>query len=307
MLRALTRLQHPGTDGSMHPRRQLSLVLAAGFLACFHANAQNADSPQGPTDLEVSGEKTSQSERLPINFQVLAQRKINLGNRFIIMNRVVPPVLPEPPPPPPPPTAEELAAMQAAAALWRPLKKYEILFLSATVYDRRVTEIRWFDNQRQYKVFSNIDFNFLAGVNWFETEDTEYMLLMGLGNETSEQAEAFNQRILEQGLPKYLRKEIPSPTEFSSTRSEYAVVEDEQRTAPADWELTALDALHVFYDANKTRLAEEYVKREAENSAREQWLKDHPPFPKNTIINFWIEEPKGQQNPRKRSKLEAAQ
>ncbi len=218
-----------------------------------------------------------------------------MRNRSIIYNKVVPPVLPEPPAPLPPPTAEQIAAAKAAAEAAdriHPPKKFEMLFLSTTVYDRSVTEIRWFSEKRESRVFSNIDFNYVAGLSWFETADTDYMLLMGIGNETAEDVEGFNQYAREQGWPKRFWKQVPPRNSFSLTRSEYAVVQDEQHTAPPETELAALDALHVYFDAHKERLIEEYHKREAANAAREQWLKDHPPIPKDTVINYWIEAPK---------------
>lgn len=111
---------------------------------------------------------------------------------------------------------------------------------------------------------------------------------MVVGNQTTEQIEEFNRYGVEQGGPKRIRKEIPLPESFSKTRSEYVVAEDETHPAPGAEDLNALDALHVYYDANRQRLAEEYAKREAENAARAQWLKEHPPIPKDTIINYWI-------------------
>ncbi len=221
----------------------------------------------------------------PIKFQVLQSRKIDLGNRFLIFNRVVPPILPEPPAPPPP-TAEQIAAVESAAVLRPPVKKRETMFLFATVYDRKVTEIRWFGGDYEHRVFSNIDLNLFAGACDIETADTTYFLMLAVGNATTEQ-----------GGPKRIRKQVPPPESFSKIRSEYIVAEDETHPAPGAQELQGLDALHVYYDANRQRLTEEHVKREAEDAARAQWIEEHPPVPKDTVINFWMEEPKRQPDP----------
>lgn len=252
------------------------------------------------TSVFAQEESAGVSEKPAIKFQVLEQKRINLGTRSIFLNRVVPPVLPELPPPPPPPTAEQIAAAQAEWERLGPHKKYEILFLSATVYDRKVTEVRWFGRKGESKIFSNIDFNYLRGAGEFETEDTVYMLLMGIGDETSEQVEGFNQYAAEQGWPKKSWKQIPKPETFSPARSEYMVMED---AVPLEEDLAAMDALHVYFDTNKQRLIDGYNKLEVANAERAQWLKEHPPIPKDTIINFWQEEPK---NPRNRSKMEFA-
>jgi len=241
----------------------------------------------------VSGQETPATAEAeapqPINFQILRTKKIKLENRSIILHRVVPPVLPTPPPPPPPPTAEEVAAAEAAAAriaLNYQAKRHELLFFSATVYDGRVTEVSWFDNQHEYKVFSSIDFNHLAGLGWFETADTEYMLLLGVADQTSEQVAIFNQRVRDKGWPQ-LQREIPPPESFTLNRAEYFVVEDENHPEPTPEQLKALDDLHVYYDANKLRLIEEHARREAAQAERVQWLKDHPPVPKDIVINYW--------------------
>lgn len=264
----------------MCPGPKLLLTLAAGLFVCAYARAQTAE----------TGEQAFQAEPAPIRFQVLKQRSFNLGDRALIINRVVPPILPAlppEPPPPPPPTAEEIAVAKAAWERSGPHKKYEMLFLSTTVYDRKVTELRWFQNQRECRVFSNIDFNFLCGAGEFETEDTVYMLMMGIGNETSEQVEGFNQYARENGWPKRSQKQIPALETFSKTRSEYVVVEDEAHAAPPEEDLAALDALHIYFDANKQRLVEEYTNREAARIAQEQWLKEHPPVPKDIVFNYW--------------------
>ena len=268
--------------------RTLSIVVL-GIAALQTALDQTAGG--GQENPPVSAQEGVVGEKVPvINFQVLEQRKINLGNRSLFLNRVVPPVLPELPPPPvpgPPPTAEQIAEWEARQP---PQKKQGFLFLSTTVYDRKVTEIRRFENQREYQMFSNIDFNYLAGLGWFETADTEYMLLMGTGNETAEQVEGFNQYARENGWPERSHMQIPAPETFSLTRSEYVVVEDERHLSPPAEELAALDALHVYFDANRQRLEEEYAKRESARIERERWLKKHPPVPKDTVINYWVGE-----------------
>lgn len=273
------------THGNCHSRKRLgsvSLLFAATFVAAASFAADRA----GDTVAGLDAAQGATKEAAPINFQILKAWKLDLGDHSIFYNRVAPPVLPEPPPAPPAPTAAEIAAAKAA---WdrEPHKKYEILFLSATVYDHKVTEIRWYGGTREFRVFSNIDFNYLRGAGEFETADTVYMLLMGIGDETTESIAEFNKYAAERGIPKSSWKQIPEVETFSQTRSEYAVVEDKVNGPPAEEDLAALDALHVYYDANRQRLIEESVKLEAANEERARWLKDHPPIPKDTVINYW--------------------
>ncbi len=161
-----------------------------------------------------------------------------------------------------------------------------MLFLSATVYDNNVTEVRSFAGERECRFLSNIDFNLLAGLGKFETAETAYWLILGVGNETREEVEAFNKRALLQGQKDGFKR-IPQRETFSKIRSEYVIAEEEPNAQPPAEILTALDALHVFYDVNRERLAIEYAKREAARIEQEQWLKEHPPKPQDTIVNFW--------------------
>jgi hypothetical protein len=225
----------------------------------------------------------------PIKFQVLQSERIALGDRTLILNRVVPPVLP----PAPVPTAAANRARPDIADLGvepdrAPQKKEEALFLSATVYDRQITEVRWFAGQREFRIFTNIDFNLLSGQGGFETDDTVYTLILGLGNETRREVDAFNERAFKEGWPQRSLRQIPTPESFNKTRSEYTVAGGDGSKTPPEEILRAFNALHTFYDANRQRLEEDYAKQEAARVERERWLKEHPPAPKDTLINYWV-------------------
>lgn len=287
--------------------------LALTFLLMLFASAQD----QG------EGAKPAQPS---IKFQVLEQKRIHLGNRSLFLNRVVPPVLPPAPPPPP---APELTAAELEMVQRREGKESKMLFLSATVYDRQVTDLRWWENGQRYRVFSNIDFNHIAGMGEFETDSAVYWLLMGIGNESSQEIAEWNRQVEKEGWPPEMKKvmqiKVPSARAFPAGRSSYFMAPEDDFVAawnryvteqglPAEEMLApesppiapttgsrtkaetdsdpyaALDALHVFYDANRSRLAQEYEKREAARIAHEKWQKEHPPVPKDTVINYWLGE-----------------
>lgn len=230
---------------------------------------------------EVPAEKPAPA---PINFQVLRQWRVGAGDRAIILNRVAPPVLPPASPSPAPPTAEEVAAAEAFESR-QPVKKHAMLFFFATVYDRKVTEVRWFGAQGECRIFSNIDFNLLAGTGGFETDETVYSLMLALDNQTAAEA-ATARRAAKAG-----GKQIPQPEEFSATRAEYIVAEDAARKPPTAEDLTVLNALHVYFDTNKQRLAENSVQRTKANAERQRELSEHPPAPQDTVIHYWKNTP----------------
>ncbi len=230
------------------------------------------------------GEDSSVPPTKPaLNLQVLESHRINLGNRALIFNRVVPPVLP-PAAPTSLPSAEQLASAEAIAAQEETEKPSQMLVLSATVYDRQVTAIRWFHEGHEYQAFSNIDFNFVAGLGAFETAEAWYSVVLGLGNQTRAEAIADNQRAISQGWPASALKTVPSLSEFSSQRSEYRLVGGE---LPPPAAIQALDALHRYFDANKTSLITAYQQRLVEQAEREKYQREHPPVPQDTVINYW--------------------
>ncbi len=75
-------------------------------------------------------------------------------------------------------------------------------------------------------------------------------------------------------------------SQLSKTRSEYLLIDGKEQDGP-DASLAGLDALHVYFDIHRQKLIEDYQKREADRVEQEQWLKAHPPVPKDTVINFW--------------------
>lgn len=244
-------------------RRILTL---ATFLAAIPVAAQQNSAPAEHTPADIP-------------FRVLGQTQITRGDHKIIMNRVAPPVLPQRPAvavqqvPLPSPEAVQ-------SALRREKKRAEVLFLSATVYDHEVTQLRWFGEAGECRAFSNIDFNLLSGVNQIETDDAVYTILMGLGNE-SRNAMINRSQLFDGTVAK-----VPPLSQFNPTRAEYFVMEDKSKPATAE-SLAGIDALHRYYDANRTQLAEDYKKREIARAEQEAWNKAHPPLPRDTVINFW--------------------
>jgi len=235
------------------------------------------------------GQEATPEQAPKLQFRVLQTRRISLGNRSVIFNRVAPPVLPKKPLVSAPlvatPTAGELKALEEMQAK-QVQKKQEALFISATVFNNAVTELYWTYDGRQCHAFSNINFNYFGGVTEFEANDTVYWLLMAIMNDQVASGDATKQAGAAAATPARQAKEIPALSEFSPRRSEYLVVEGEGEPLP-DEAFAGIEALHVYFDANRPRLIEESVKRDAAQLAQEQWLKDHPPVPKDTVINFW--------------------
>ena len=226
--------------------------------------------------------ETVKPERPPIHFQVVKSWMADLGDHAIFLNQVAPPILPQSP------VALPQANAQATGAVLRrnPAvgKKSDLLFLSATVQDHRFTEIRWTEDGRSCSAFSNIDFNLLAGSVSFETADTVYSLMLSVRNVTTNPAAPAVQSV---GKPQPARWQIPGLDQLSPARAQYLYVVDESGIPPREQELAALDSLHLYFDAHRQRLADEYAKREAARIADEQQPKVPPPPKPDTVVNFW--------------------
>ena len=222
---------------------------------------------------------------------MLERVEVKFPDRSIFYQRVAPPTAPAARVPVTVPAAQPLSLAESTAAEARAAKKSGVLMLSATVYDRQVTELRWQVGQRQYRAWSNLDFNYLAGLGEIETADCVYFLIMALGNETRESVAEWNRFAPEwerqaaaQGLAEQWEiKTVPDLAKFPAGRSTYLLSGE----APADDSLAALDALHRYFDTHRLRLIADYTQREATRTAREQWLKEHPPVPQDTVIHFW--------------------
>jgi hypothetical protein len=229
--------------------------------------------------------EAAEPEPAPIQFQALKSWRVDLGDRSVFLNRVAPPVLP----------AAPVAALQVDARIGQTDaaeavavgKKSEVLFLAATVYDHRFTEIRWVGGERGWSAFSNIDFNLFVGAGSFETEDAAYSLLLGVGNATTGAAEAAGGVATLDRTLSAERNRLPPPELLSPARAQYFVVGDGPGAAAPACDLAALDALHRYFDANRQRLADAHAQREAARIEHEQRMKELPPKPRATVVHYW--------------------
>ena len=225
---------------------------------------------------------TNLADRSVLNLKVIEGVEVKLSDRSIFYNRIAPPPKPQrtPAPVPIPLTPEQTTAAEARAK-----KKFEVLMIFATIYDHRLTELRWFADNREYRAWSNIDFNLFSGQGEIETADSIYTLIMGIAEDSVEGVDAENQRAASLGWTQ--RKELPAAGQFSQTRAEYFLESTGSDPEPSMEALAPIDALHTYHDANRTRLADESFQREAARIAQELRPKEHPPVPKDTVIHFW--------------------
>ncbi len=244
---------------------------------------------------QAEAKEEREAERLArltsrVNFRVLERKEVDLGERKIIMNRVAPPVLEAQPVDEA--RVETERPKVSEAEIQEMMRRYQekehrTIMLSATVYDRQFTELRWTYEGEQFLAYSSVDFNFLRGVTDFETDDAFYFFFLGIGNEDSETIEERNRLAKEQGWEGYVETQIPEPPAFTPGRAEYAIVSDDPAIIKRDEVFDPIDALHAYFEQNERRLRIEYQRTEALNEARKRYEAANPEEPKDTVINFW--------------------
>ncbi len=222
---------------------------------------------------------------------MLKSWKLDLGDHSLFLNRVAPPIFPAAPLPAPEEPGPVLTPGQRPALEKREAKKSATLLLQATVDDRQLSELNWSDEHGSYRAFSNIDFNYLPALGGIETPEFSHLLMIVVRNDTRTGRAQDDRAPGNESSKNDVRPAIPpAAANFNPARSEYVVVEDETHPSPPIQDLAALDALHVYFDANKQGLAEDYAKREAARIGQEKRTKEPSPRPKDTIINYWIGE-----------------
>lgn len=177
-------------------------------------------------------------------------------------------------------TEEQIAAWMAEQPVARNLN------LTAVVFDHTFTEITWRDEKhREWTILSNIDFRYLRGIGHFEDESHYWMTFFFVYEVNSE--EALDDRMLNttHTLEHWL---TVMPEDFlNSTKPEFLIFADDEKSEIPDALYEELDALHRHYHAHEKRLIAEYERNKVMNEARRAWHEANPPEPKDTVINFW--------------------
>ncbi|MEI8313651.1 MAG: hypothetical protein WCH98_23120 [Verrucomicrobiota bacterium] len=214
--------------------------------------------------------------------RILDSQEVDLGNRFIIYNRIETPKLkPEPAKLAPVEVAEVPMTAQEEAELRKWESKFQdSLFLGVTVYDGQFSEVRWREGEQENMVWSNVNFFHFTSLTDLETETAYYSLMFSGSETTSEQVRVLNaeaQSLSEIiGLPP---SELPP---LSKTGPKWMSAGKLSEAA-----VRAMEDLHDYYQIHGAVMAEDYNRRVAEAKAQEEWEKAHPPVPQDTTINFF--------------------
>tara|TARA_B100001971_G_scaffold73844_2_gene68098 strand:+ start:11645 stop:12529 length:885 start_codon:yes stop_codon:yes gene_type:complete len=229
------------------------------------------------------------------SMSVADSRVLQKEGHRVTINLVVPPRLEVAPAPTPSDrqasrtwTEEEWAAMIAAQP------EHQSISLSVTVFGDEYSKILWRaprdeDERRkapeEFEIWTNVNLNYLRPISSFDRDNIVYSY-MGFTSTITREDEAW-QRVYakERGYDYESRWESP-PVRFTEGKAEYVVVEAEERRIPREL-YEQMDALFTHYLENEDRFKAEFLRNEALSKAREAYLKENPPEPKDVIINHW--------------------
>lgn len=249
-----------------------------------------AEQPAPAVDVPVFTALSTLGSRLPAE------------GRAITFHRVEPPDLVIPPSPPPAPEVDrDSPEFQARLTLWRAIEaKRKFAGLSVTVYDHKVSHIRWVwrdpsvpavrpavrlrvvptDGQApapppgviEYEAWSNIDWECMRGVLAVEAGGIRYEMMPGIGCVGVDTAGRFGRIFTMPDHP-----ELPaSPATFVVTKGD-----------PSNLDATALlRAIHAAYPAQAEELWAAKAARDQYLREHAEWLKAHPPQPKDITIIY---------------------
>ncbi|MEI8294448.1 MAG: hypothetical protein WCG66_10780 [bacterium] len=256
----------------------LASILAAPVGEAVAQASANNGSAGGPS-----------ADPLRAGKKVLDRHEVGLGNRKITYDRLETPKLkPVPTPTPvlqlvePVPTAAELEEMRKMAG-----KRFVGVFLHCTCFNNEFTEVEWREGGVYLAFLTTANFQYLSQLSDFDTGTCQCSFLMGWGESDRAEFEAMNQVFATGRVAGRKPRSWPS-----------SLIQQQKRTGKSAWQvvstgpvppevLKVIEALHTYYDANAAKLAAEFQRREAEQAARERWLKEHPPIPRDTTVEYF--------------------
>ena len=222
------------------------------------------------------------------------------GDINITVQLVKDPGLPDPPPPLPALPPDDPAVLARMAEFSAKYQETQLAFVSATVYDHSRTLLRCYPSggaKREITLWSNLDFNHFCGFATFQVkgsdgETRQYGLMMGIGNENTQQRAKF----LAEHDREYVAPAIPKLPDLSETGPAFVVTEGDISDREA---MELIQGMHNLYKAEGTRMEAAYHARIKAYEERKAYLLANPPKPKDVTVQFWKREspsPAGTEN-----------
>jgi len=172
--------------------------------------------------------------------------------------------------------------------------EHQSISLSVTVFGGQYSKILWRkprdeDERRQapeeFEIWTNVNLNYLRPISSFDRDDIVYNYT-GFTSTITREDEAWRRAHAKKRGYDYESRWQTPPVRFTEGKAEYVLVEPEERRIPPEL-YQHMDALFGHYLENEERFKAEFLRNEALGKARETYLKENPPEPKDVIINHW--------------------
>jgi len=175
-------------------------------------------------------------------------------------------------------------ALEHLARLEEEKQRNRFAFVSATVYDRSRTRLRFHSSGEGHNAvtaWSNIDFNHFSGCGSFEAvgangETRSYQLMLSIGNEDTEQRRAWL-------AAKNIKWDVPEIPALPDGAPVFVIVTED----PDPESVKLIEDLHALYRDEKEQMAQLTAAREKAYEERKAHLLANPPKPKDVTVHFW--------------------
>ncbi len=185
-------------------------------------------------------------------------------------------------------TPEDPAVVERMSELSEAYEGTQLIFVSASVYDHNRTLVTIYPNGKEegsITAWSNIDFNHFGGFSTFRVRDAvdgtpfDYGLIMGLGNEKTQEADKQETKTLSEEKT----KAPESLRDLAVAGPSFVVVEGKNKGQAKD----TLEQIHDLYRKEGERLHAAFLAREKAEAERRAELIANPKQPQDILIQFW--------------------
>ena len=149
--------------------------------------------------------------------------------------------------------------------------------ITATIYDHRLTKVKWQHDGEKFEAVSNIDFNHLNSITSFKTRGKNYSFMLLAVN--APLTDLKRQASAETDLASYQKLKGLEPS--------YTVTKGDLNDEAA---MEFIEAIHDLYAAEQPRLIAAYEARLRNEKIRAEQLaelRENPPPKPDLTINFW--------------------
>ncbi len=200
--------------------------------------------------------------------QVLDQQQVDMGDHTVTLNRIAPPPIPTPTPTPPPVASNP--APPPTGSVVEKLSK--VVSFSVDQQNQLFTEVRgYYGAKPELHVHLNVDFRLFGSVSQLETSNAYYLYILAFAFDSAD-AEA------------NINIDPPDPTLSLPDHASYTVTAG--NTADYPDVLGGLDALCVYFDANRTKLVADFRKRLVDAEIQSNQPPTPTPTPRDAVINY---------------------